>query len=666
MMMERKRKANIKLAKKFFPKQNNMIDSVRDGQSEYNQRHDVLQDLFSAWHALDELRVKEKRHERYVFGDQWGDKIVRDGHSMTEKSNILEQGNVPLQNNRIRNIVRTVVGQFQNNQTEPVCVSRERDDQESGELMSSTIQYVYQNNKMWGLDSLGLYSLLISGIPVFRSEWGRREDRWDVWTDTIDLERFIVDNNMKDPRGHDCHLVGHLWDMSLNDVLAKFAKNQDERDKILEIYNHVASTSQFNEFTSRYTDKRSDINFFMPEHNQCRVIEGWRKETKERLECWDTLSGEYFKVEIEEIDDIRAINYQRVQDAMQMGVAEEDMRIIKTRWFVDSYWYFYFLSPFGDVLMEGETPYWHKSHPFTFKMYPQYNGRVYPFVGDFIDQQRYINRYMTLYDFIIRNAAKGVLVAPKEMMNEYTTEMIRDEWTRVDGVILYNADAVKHLNNAKIEQIKNASVPVGITEMIAMQTKMLEEVSGVSGAMMGQAPKAGTPSSLYLQQTQNSSAALTEIFESYRELREARDLKNLKLVQQYYTNERNININGGGGRANTVTYTPTKVRDLEFDLSITESTSTGVYRQVMNDALMTFWQAGAINLKQMLETGAFPFADKLLQSLEADEAEQQKAMEGQQAGGMQTPPQLDQEAVNELYSQANPQAMEMINKGLQQ
>ena len=97
--------------------------------------------------------------------------------------------------------------------------------------------------------------------------------------------------------------------------------------------------------------------------------------------------------------------------------------------------------------------------------------------------------------------------------------------------------------------------------------------------MMGQAPKSGTPSSLYLQQTQNSSAALTEIFESYRELREARDLKNLKLVQQYYTNERNININGGGGRSNTVTYTPTKVRDLEFDLSITEhinrSISTG-------------------------------------------------------------------------------------------
>lgn len=662
MKMERKRKANVKIAKKFFPKQAK-IDSVRDGHRDYDQRHDVLQDAFSAYSALEDLRIKEKRHERYVFADQWGDKIVKGGNVMTEKANILNQGNVPLQNNRIRNIVRTVVGQFQNNQTEPVCISRERDDQESGELMSNTIQYVYQNNKMWGLDGLGLYSLLISGIPVFRSEWGRRDDKWDVWTDVIDLERFIVDNNMKDPRGHDCHLVGCLWDMSMNDVLGKFAKNEKERDKILDIYSYVRS-SNFNQFTSRYTNKRSELNFFMPENNQCRVIEVWRKESKERLECWDKLSGDYYKVELDQEDNIRDENYARTQRAIEMGVAPEDIRLIKTRWFVDSYWYFYFLSPFGDVLLEGETPYWHKTHPFSFKMYPQYNGKVYPFVGDFIDQQRYINRYMTLYDFIIRNAAKGVLVAPRELLDDYSQEMLRDEWTRVDGLILYSADALKHVQGAKIEQIKNASVPVGVTEMIAMQTKMLEEVSGVSGALQGQAPSAGTPSSLYLQQTQNSSAALTEIFESYRELRESRDWKNLKLVQQYYTNERNININGGGGRVNTVTYSPIKVRDLEFDLSITESTSTGVYRQIMNDALMAFWQAGAINLKQMLEVGAFPFADKLLQSLEAD-AEEQQAMqqEGAQGGQM---PQLDQDAVNEIYSQANPQAMEMIQKGLQQ
>ena len=60
MMMERKRKANIKIAKKYFPKKGT-IDSVRDGKRDYDQRHDVLQDAFSAWHALDPLREKERR-----------------------------------------------------------------------------------------------------------------------------------------------------------------------------------------------------------------------------------------------------------------------------------------------------------------------------------------------------------------------------------------------------------------------------------------------------------------------------------------------------------------------------------------------------------------------------------------------------------------------------
>jgi hypothetical protein len=340
------------------------------------------------------------------------------------------------------------------------------------------------------------------------------------------------------------------------------------------------------------------------------------------------------------------------------------MRLIKYRWFVDNYWYFYFLTPTGQVLKEGETPFWHKSHPFTFKMYPAYNGKVYPFVADFIDQQKYINRYIMLYDFIIRNSAKGVLVAPRELLDEYTQEMIRDEWTRVDGIILYNSNALKNMPNAKIEQIKNASVPVGITEMIAMQTQMLEEVSGVSGALMGHEAKSGTPSSLYLQQSQNSSTTLTEIFEAFREFRESRDMKNLKLIQQYYTSERHINISGANTKSKSIIYTPQLVRDTEFDLTITESTSTASYRQIINDMLLQFWQAGAINLKQMLENGAFPFADKLLQSIETENQQMQEAMNSQQGAGMQALPQIDPEIANQVYAQANPEAMAMLNQGI--
>lgn len=56
---------------------------------------------------------------------------------------------------------------------------------------------------------------------------------------------------------------------------------------------------------------------------------------------------------------------------------------------MDSCWYYNYLTPFGDILREGETPYDHKSNPYVFKAYPFIDGEVHSFVGDVIDQQRY-------------------------------------------------------------------------------------------------------------------------------------------------------------------------------------------------------------------------------------------------------------------------------------
>ncbi len=73
------------------------------------------------------------------------------------------------------------------------------------------------------------------------------------------------------------------------------------------------------------------------------------------------------------------------------------MPLIKATWFIDDYWYFYYLSPFGDILKEGETPYEHGSHPYIFKAYPFIDGEIHSFVADVIDQQRYTNRLITLF-----------------------------------------------------------------------------------------------------------------------------------------------------------------------------------------------------------------------------------------------------------------------------
>ena len=645
------RQANPKLAAKLFPRRER-IDTAGENTS-FGRNHDVLNDAFLAWTGLDEFRRMCERNKQYIFGDQWADRVVdpKSRKTITERQHILNQGNVPLQNNRIRGILRAVSGVFQSAQTEPVCVARDRDEQSKGEIMSTAIQYVYQLNKLWSMDVFGFSNLLAFGLGADRTTFGWRDGKMDIWVDHVNHRRIFFDNHMEDPRHRDCHLIGEIYDLGLYDVISQFSGgSRAKAQEIRQMYAHAdrqRTISRVENLIGRQYERKFD-NFFIPnDETRCRVIEVWKKESKERLRVHDRLTGEYYKAEIEDEQNLAAQNTMRMIEQAAQGVAPEDMKLIEYEWFVDNYWYYYFLTPYGEVLQEGETPFWHGSHPYSFKIYPFIDGEVHPFVNDFIDQQRYINRLITLQDFVIRASAKGVLLIPRNAIPDgMTPEDFAQSWTEYNGVIVYDPKP----GHPGPQQIVSNSHQPGVTELLSIQLKLLEDISGVQGALQGQAPGAGTPAALYLQQTQNSATALTELFEAYKEMREERDVKILKLIQQFYTEPRCINITGSNARQTT--YNPNMVRNAEFDLSIAESTSTPAYRMIMNDFLMQLFTTGALTVEELLQNGAFPFADKLLQSIEA---RKQAAAAQTPMGGM-VPPEVQQE----LSKNTNPLVSQML------
>jgi len=652
------RKSNPKIAARYFPKKAR-IDTVQNRTSRYGKNDFVLIDAYNAWAGLDDFRRKARRNKMYTFEDQWGDHIKVGCTTMTERQSIIKQGNIPLQNNRIRGIVRSVSGVFQTQQTEPVCVSRERDEQGKGELMSIALQYVYQLNKLWGIDSLNFNYFLITGLAAFKSTYGWINNKMDVWTHLINHNNIFFDNHINDPRHWDCHLIGEIHDVGLYDVMDQFSAGNPQRaEEIRRIYSYCDTETTINYANNLTLDIKRDLNFFIPTDTaRCRVIEVWKKESKERILVHDSMTGDFYKAEIEEKQALDIENQTRFVEQSAAGVAPEDMKLIQYKWFIDNYWYYYFLSPMGDVLQEGETPFWHESHPYSFKIYPFYDNQVYPFVSDFIDQQRYINRLIMLQDFVTRSSAKGVLAIDESSIPDgYTIKDIAEEWAVFNGVILYTT---KKNPNAKLPaQIVSSSNQLGIHDMLSIQLKLLEDISGVQGALQGKAPAAGTPASLYMQQVQNSTTSLTELFEAYRELREERDYKNMKLIQQFYTEPRYINITGKSSTPNSFLYDPNKVRNAEFDLSITESTATPAYRLIMNDFLMQIFNAGQITLSELLENGAFPFADKLLQSINSRQGEEQSQM-GQQG-------QIGQVGQQEIPTGAQIQQQGMVPDNIRQ
>lgn len=605
------------------------MDTIVCAKSKGDRRaFDILMEAQSYWGNMDRFRKDRERNKRYTYGDQWRDMIWVDGEYMTEEEYIAKQGNVPLKNNLIRRLVRKVLGVYRTQSKEPTCYARDREEQKLGETMSTTLQCNMQLNRMNEVLARSMEEFLVSGLIVHRKSFGWRNEKMDCWTDYVNPNNFFVDNNMRDFRGWDVSFIGEVHDISFEELCASFAESPSDYKRFKDIYNFAREKQNFCITAERFGYSRlENYDFlFTSDPTRCRVIEVWRKESKPRYRCHDMNTGEYYKIDVEDYDEmVESINKSRLAEGKSLGMPEEDIPLIEATWFVDSYWYYYYLTPFGNILKEGETPYEHKSHPYVFKAYPFIDGEIHSFVADIIDQQRYTNRLITLYDFIMRASAKGVLLFPEGCEPDgMSMEEIAEEWSKFDGIVFYKPKPGVPVP----QQIANNSTQIGISELLNIQLKFFEDISGVNGALQGKPGFSGQSASMYYQQTQNAIQSLIDLLESFSSFVCDGAMKDVKNIQQFYDAARIINIVGKNA---WVKYDPQEIGNTEFDLGISESTNTPVYRQLANEALMQLWQAQAISAEQLLEHGDFPFADDLLQSLKS---QKEQIQQGQMPEGV--------------------------------
>ena len=147
-----------------------------------------------------------------------------------------------------------------------------------------------------------------------------------------------------------------------------------------------------------------------------------------------------------------------------------------------------------------------------FKGYPFLDGEIHSFVADIIDQQRYTNRLISLYDWVMRASAKGVLLFPEEALPRGgDIEEVADQWSRFNGVIAYRPKPGQPLP----QQVNGNVSNVGIGDLLAIQLKMMEDVSGVNGALQGKIESLGMSGKLYSQQTENSLTSLRDILDTF-------------------------------------------------------------------------------------------------------------------------------------------------------
>ena len=631
-------------------------DPVREPGTAY----EFLNECAACWNALDEARRKLRRSLMYSYGDQWGD-IVTDPDTLaqiTEGDLIKKNGKVPLKNNMIAPILSNIEGQLRQNLMRPVCVARDQSEGRVGEMMSVAIEYVHDINEMEELDADSMRMLLNGGMTAQRVEYGinRSKDKRDVWVYSVNPSRLFFNTNLEDVRMWDLNCIGELFDLPLDDVLAHFGNTPQQKERIRNIYHAVDAQSYATR--AMQGDEARTLSFYTPSHsNLCRVILGWKLETRDAYLWNDTERGTwgYLPYDEESRKKLDAENDRRRKEAERLKVkgesgnpapmseagksnfetgsgntvSDDDLLLIEYEFATERYWYYRYMSPYGDVLQEGRSPYWHGEHNYVLHLYPLVQGRLGNFVEQFIDQQRAINRTATLIDFIRGTSSKGVLVVDDDAFESMSREEVIDEYVRYNGVLFVKLKPGQSIDGV-VRQYNSGAAVAGDFELLNLQLRLINEISGVNSAMQGQSPRSGTPASLYAQQVQNSSLNLKGLFDGFRTFRRRRDAKVMKTLQQYYNESRYIDLAGSHYSEEAKWYDPQKVQDSELDITISEGYNTPAFQMIANDFLMELFRAKALDVKTMLENSSYPFATKILEAIKRNEeaAAQGKPLEG--------------------------------------
>ena len=630
----------------------------RRDEKESGVAYEFLAECAACWNALDEARRKLRRSLMYSYGDQWGD-LVTDPDTLaqiTEGELIKKNGKVPLKNNMIAPILSNIEGQLRQNLMRPVCVARDQSEGRVGEMMSVAIEYVHDINEMEEVDADCMRMLLNGGMIAQRVEYGmnRSKDKQDVWVYAVNPSRLFFNTNIEDVRMWDLTCVGELFDLPLDDVLAHFGSTPQQKERIRNIYSSV--DSQIYGVRAMQGDEACSLSFYSASHsNLCRVILGWKLETRDAYLWNDTQRGTwgYLPYDEESRKMLDAENDRRRKIAesgkpapmneagnsnFETGnanaVSDDDLLLIEYEFATERYWYYRYMSPNGDILQEGRSPYWHGEHNYVLHLYPLVQGRLGNFVEQFIDQQRAINRTATLIDFIRGTSSKGVLVVDDDAFESMSREEVIDEYVRYNGVLFVKLKPGQSIDGV-VRQYNSGAAVAGDFELLNLQLRLINEISGVNSAMQGQSPRSGTPASLYAQQVQNSSLNLKGLFDAFRTFRRRRDGKVMKTLQQYYTESRYIDLAGTQYSEEAKWYDPQKVQDSELDITISEGYNTPAYQMLANDFLMELFRANAVDVKTMLENSSYPFATKILEAIKRNE---EAVAGGEQMQGI--PPEL--------------------------
>lgn len=466
-----------------------------------------FEEALQLWQSMASLRLRRSRYKRFTYGRQWDDPVKNPTNrkTTTERALLSKDGRPPLTNNLIRQMVKSVVGRFRQQNADsggpagnPLVdsIKRQLDD-------------IYTLHNLDELDSRMLEEFLISGIAAQR-----------VGTDPVSrllampLVENVAPNRLflsfpSDPRAHDIHTIGMLRDLTPQEVAMQFG-GQD-RTQALNLLNRLKLEyeSEFPDESGAGTDT-AEMQFHTAPNGKVRVVEVWKKETRDYFRVHDPLKATYTLVPGDDEQALLAENRRRTRKKLPP---------LNFRWQLSWQWVARWYLSTGELLMQKALPPGF-THPFAIKLYPLIDGEIHSLVEDVVDQQKYVNRLVNMLDRMMATAAKGALLYPVDALPDGAEfEDIARLWSKPDGLVLYR----DWPNGNKPEQLSTTVGDIGARDMLKTQMQLFKEISGVTDALAGRNLSPSTGAERYNLEIANSSISIRDLLDTFNTMLAQRD-----------------------------------------------------------------------------------------------------------------------------------------------
>ncbi len=460
-----------------------------------------------------------KKCDAFYRGNQWDPADV---------ATLDDEGRPALTINTILPTVNTVLGEQSTRRADVNFKPKGNGTQEVADVLNKLYMHIADTNKLEWLES----QVFADGLIQDRGYFDVRIDFTDhiqgeVRVTTKDPLDILIDPDAKeyDPKTWN-EIFETKW-MSLDEIEEQYGQDKADKLRVAAEYGNTMGTDSVEYEETRYGDTYTGVEYNQsstanPEENRqvraIRVIERQYYQLKQCMYYVDEVTGDMRQV------PSNWSKRKREKFADDYGLDILDRLDRKVRWTVtaDSVVLHDDWSPYQCFTIVPYFPYWRRGRPFGM-------------VRNLISPQEQLNKISSQELHIVNTTANSGWIVETGSLQGMTADDLEEHGAETGLVLEYNR------GSSPPAKIPPNQIPTGLDRLGQKAAANIKTISGISDAMLGtDSPEV---SGVAIQQKQNRGVLMIQVpLDNLQKTRQYLAEHVLRMVQQYYTEERLIQI----------------------------------------------------------------------------------------------------------------------------